>query len=201
MAGADRKAGSGPGKQSKGQLGNGQFGKGRSGNPKGRPRGGGGGPAPTASAFDILFEEHRTVSQDGGVQARPMEEVLQLRSYKDALAGNKMARREVIRMITARETALAAREVKARQVPITLKAAPHDPRNADAALLLLGIAARDLSRDPDDEGHPPLKLQTWAIQLALSRRRGGAALSQQDVTEIKRTAAEPDKIRWPRRIV
>jgi len=200
MAGADRKAGSGPGKESKGQLGNGQFGKGRSGNPKGRPRGGGG-PAPTASAFDILFEEHRTVSQDGGVQARPMEEVLQLRSYKDALAGNKMARREVIRMITARETALAAREVKARQVPITLKAAPHDPRNADAALLLLGIAARDLTRDPDDEGHLPLKLQTWAIQLALSRRRGGAALSQQDVTEIKRTAAEPDKIRWPRRIV
>ena len=176
----------------------GQFRKGESGNPKGRPRGRKkvGSASPT-SAFDILFEE-TTVTQSGIAAERPFEEVLQLRAYQDALAGNKLARREVIRMIIAREKALARANTKSRFPSIVQKTEGPDPRNADAALLLLGIAERNSARETIYSERPHLQLQSWAVQMALSRRRGGEALSERERAEITRCSTEPDKLHWPR---
>lgn len=177
----------------------GQFRKGASGNPNGRPRGRKGRvkAAAPVSAFDILFEA-TTVTQDGTAEARPFEEVLQLRTYQDALAGNKMARREVIRMILAREQALAKTRTKKVFPSVERKIEGPDPRNADQVMLLLGIATFNPDRPEDYEGHPHILLQTWATQMALSRRRGGKPLIDQDRAEIIRSTSGATGLHWPR---
>ena len=85
----------------------GRFQKGQSGNPKGRPRKQLALPDATRSAFEIVFEKRVTVSQGGVDQELSVEEALQLRTYQDALAGNRAARREVVKMIKKREKAIA----------------------------------------------------------------------------------------------
>ncbi len=67
-----------------------------------------------------------------------MEEALQRRTLKDALAGKRMAMREVIKWIKTREAWFAKNAPPARH-EIQLKSS-LDPDNADAALVLLGIA-------------------------------------------------------------
>ena len=66
----------------------GWFRKGRSGNPGGRPTA----LRPSqASAFDIVVEKTLTVAHHGGTREITMEEALQQRTYRDALAGKRMA--------------------------------------------------------------------------------------------------------------
>ena len=73
-----------------------------------------------------------------------------------------------------------------------------DPENADAALLILGIASRNPERQaPDFEGEQ-LLLEPWAVQAALSRRRGGKRLSEKEQAEIRRCSRDADSLRWPR---
>ena len=69
-----------------------EFQKGQSGNPRAadasKLR------CPTQpSAFEIVFEKRVTVTQGGIDQELSVEEALQLRTYHDALAGNRVARR------------------------------------------------------------------------------------------------------------
>ena len=115
----------------------GWFPKGRSGNLKGRPTTA---RVPNGSAFEVLVEKTLTVANRGGTTREiPVEEALQQRTYQDALAGKRMAMREVVKWIIKREAWLTKHEPKARQ-PILFITNP-DPDNADAALVLLGIAA------------------------------------------------------------
>jgi len=72
-----------------------------------------------------------------------MEEALQQRTFQDALAGNRMAQREVVKWIIKYEAWLAKHAPKAQEPVITRYISP-DPDNADTALVLLGIAARGL---------------------------------------------------------
>lgn len=81
----------------------GQFQKGHSGNPQGRPRKQSAPPDATRSAFEIVLEKRVTVTQAGVDQELSVQEALQLRTYRDALAGNRAARREVLKMIAKRE--------------------------------------------------------------------------------------------------
>ena len=60
--------------------------------------------------------------------------------------------------------------------PITRHISP-DPDNADAALLLLGIAARNPARADIGADRAQLLLEPWAAQAALRRRRGGNRLT------------------------
>ena len=138
-----------------------------------------------------------TVTQAGIDQELSVQEALQLRTYQDALAGNRAARREVMKMIAKRERVMADRGLQAqRTIPsVTLKMSP-DPRNADPAMRLLGIAAPDKSREERKPGS--LLLETWAVQAALRRRRGSKALTPEDVSEIKRCTRAPETLRWPR---
>jgi Family of unknown function (DUF5681) len=178
----------------------GQFQKGHSGNPKGRPRKQSALPDAIRSAFEIVLEKRVTVTQAGTDQELSVEEALQLRTYQDALAGNRAARREVLKMIAKREKAMADRGLRTqRTLPSVTRKISPDPRNADAAMCLLGIAAPNKSREEHDPD--AILLEPWAVQAALRRRRGGKALTMEDVSDIQRCTRAPETLRWPRRTI
>ena len=113
-----------------------------------------------------MFEKRVTVTQGGLDRELSVEEALQLRTYQDALAGNRAAQREVLKMIAKREKAMADRGLRIREQRdrSRCKIGP-DPRNADAAMCLLGIAAPNKSREEYDPG--AVLLEPWAVQAAL----------------------------------
>ena len=147
----------------------GRFQKGHSGNPKGRPRKQSALPDATRSAFEILFEKRVTVTQAGIDQELPVEEALQHRTYQDALAGNRAARREVLKMIAKREKAMADSGLRSqRTMPSATRKISPDPRNADAAMCLLGIAVPNKSREEYDPD--AILLESWAVEAAAPAR-------------------------------
>jgi hypothetical protein len=172
----------------------GWFSKGRSGNPGGRPTAS---PAPQSSAFDIVAEKTLTVAHHGIAREITVEEALQQRTYRDALAGKRMAQRDVLKWIAKREAWLMKHGPKASRPAITRHISP-DPDNADAALLLLGIAAPNPARAEFGKDRAQLLLEPWAVQAALRRRRGGHRLADRERDEIRRCTRDPDCLRWPR---
>ncbi len=175
-----------------------RFQKGKSGNPKGRPKKAK--PEKTGSAFDLIIDKRLTVTQGGVPREVTVDEALQHRTLKDAIAGNRSARREVLKMIAKREKALAARDKRTYR-SVDLLTEPVDPDNANAALLILGIACHNpwwVDRDDKDNEYERLLLEPWAVQAALSRRRGGSRLTDEDVREIKRCTRDAGALRWPR---
>jgi len=175
-------------------LNPGWFGKGRSGNPGGRPTAS---PAPQASAFQVLVEKTLTVTDSAGTREITVEEALQQQTYQRALAGVRMAVREVLKWIMKRDAWLAKNAPKASLPAITRHISP-DPDNADAALLLLGIAAPNPARAEFGNDRAQLLLEPWAAQAALHRRRGGQRLTDEERDEIRRCTRDPDSLRWPR---
>lgn len=171
-----------------------RFQKGESGNPRGRPKGK---KKPSGSVFDVILDRTLTVSQGGHPHEITVEEALQHQTLQEALNGSRSAQRELLKMIATREKTLSKKAASAPLVPPQTETSP-DPTNADQALLLLGIAARNPDRqDPgfDDE---QLLLEPWAVQLALSRRRGGKKLETREIEEIRRSTRNPDSLKWPR---
>ena len=84
----------------------GRFKKGRTGNPNGRPRK----VRPAeASAFQILVDRTLTVTQNGVPREMTVDEALQQRTLEAAIAGSRMAERTILKMITKREKARAAK--------------------------------------------------------------------------------------------
>ena len=79
-----------------------------------------------------------------------------------------MAIRAVLKMIERREIALAKRTPAPVQKPMSFRS-EHDPRNADEAMLLLGITVRDPNWTEPCEYGVRMKLATWAVQAGLSR--------------------------------
>ncbi len=172
----------------------GRFVKGRSGNPKGRPKTA---PEWRGSAFDVVIDRTLTVIRNGVPREITMEEALQHRTYQDAIAGKRMAAREVLKWIAKREAWLIKHAPKARVDMVAMKTSP-DPDNADDALQILGIAARDMTHYDHDFERVRLKLEPWVVQAALSRRRGATLLTERDVAEITRCTRDPECLRWPR---
>jgi hypothetical protein len=171
---------------------NGRFQKGQSGNPAGRPKK----RRPHVSAFDIIFDKRLTVSQNGVERELTVDEALQLRTYQAALKGSKMAMRAVLKMIEKREAALAKMSPSPapRGIPCRFEV---DPRNADDAMLLLGIAVRDPDWTEPCKYGVRLKLNTWAAQASISRP-GRKALGEQQLSEISRVTLAPEQLKWPR---
>lgn len=181
----------------------GRFRKGVSGNPKGRPRKQAGDTP--GSAFDIIVDRTLAITRGGVAREVTVEEALQHRTYQDALAGSRLAGREVMKMITRREAWLArhcgAHRTKSR---IKFLTSP-DPGNANPALLLLGIACQDPrwmnevsgaggSGDPYER----LLLEPWAVQAALDRRGRTKVFTKQEREDIDRcTRGAPETLRWP----
>jgi Family of unknown function (DUF5681) len=172
----------------------GWFPKGRSGNLKGRPASS---RASKASAFEVLVEKTLTVEGQGGTREITVEEALQQRTYQDALAGKRMAMREVVKWIIKREARLE-KDAPRSSRPVITHGIAHDPDNADAALLLLGIAAHNPERADIGADRAQLLIEPWAVQAALRRRRGGQRLTDQERSEIRRCTRDPNSLRWPR---
>jgi Family of unknown function (DUF5681) len=168
----------------------GWFAKGQSGNLGGRPRRSSRGAA--TSAFDILRDKTLTVTESGRTREISMEEALQRRTYQDAIAGKRMAMREVIKWIKTR-MAWFAKHRPPQDVQI--KTSP-DPDNADAALLLLGIAMRTPER-PDLREPSWLFLEPWAVQMALRRNRIAASLTEGNRAWIQRCTRDADTLVFP----
>jgi hypothetical protein len=108
-----------------------------------------------------------------------------------------MAQRKVLKWMVKREAWLAKHGPKAPRRAITCHMSP-DPDNADAAVLLLGIAAPNTARADIDADRVQLLLEPWAVQAALRRRRGGQSLADRERDEIRRCTRDPDCLRWPR---
>ena len=172
----------------------GWFRKGQSGNSNGRPTAS---RASQTSAFDIVMEKTLIVAHQGATREITVEEALRQRTYRDAVAGKRMAQREVLKWIMKREAWLAKHAPQAPQSKITRHISP-DPDNADAALLLLGIAAPNPARAEFGEDRAQLLLEPWAVQAALHRRRGGQRLTDDERDWIRRRTRDPDSLRWPR---
>lgn len=189
----------------------GRFVKGQSGNPKGRPR------KVTqprvkanTSAFDIILDRTVPVGQGGVRRELTLDEALMLKTYQEALAGGQRARRVILKQIRKRDEMRAklAPPASSTHPPIEIRAMPVPSRNADEALVLLGIASVDAERvarvatyttgeDDPSQGHPPLLLEPWAVQAALSRRRSGTALSGQEIAVITHCTRDAESLRWP----
>jgi len=170
----------------------GRWARGQSGNPAGRPKK----RRPHVSAFDIIFDKSLTVTQNGVEREMTVEEVLQLKTYQAALKGSRMAIRAVLKMIEKREVALAKRAPPPTPKPMGFRW-EHDPRNADNAMLLLGITVPDPTWSGPCKYGTRMNLATWAAQAGLSRP-GRRSLDEKQIDEIKRATLDPDQLKWPR---
>jgi Family of unknown function (DUF5681) len=169
----------------------GWFPKGRSGNPNGRPKDS---RVPKPSAFEVLMDKTLAVTdRGGGTRQITVEEALQQRTFQDALEGKRMAMRTVIEWIKKRQAWLAKHEPKA---PTPLRIS-YDPDNADAALVLLGVASPDPARADVRAERAQLLLEPWAVQAALGRRRGTRRLTEHELNTVRRIRRDADTGRWP----
>ena len=175
----------------------GRFVKGQSGNPGGRPRRSVKAAKAGPSAFDVIVDRALTITRAGVAREVTVEEALQHKTYQAALSGDWIAQRELLRMIAKREAALAkAREAPRPKVEVRTEAPP--PRNVDDALVILGIAREDASGQPFPDRFRHLLLEPWAVQRALSRRRGGTALAKWQIKKIMSSTTDAESLRWPR---
>lgn len=191
-----------------------RFRKGQSGNPNGRPRSANGSRSRVAretertSAFDLVIEKRLTLTQDGQPREVTIEEALQLKTYQDALAGKRLAQRAVLKMIVEREVALSQRRQRAATRSLAqparkpLQVMKKDPDNAFDAMLLLGIATEEVPPqgplEPDASGRRRrfLRLEPWAVQAAIDRRRR-SGLTEQEIRNVELCTRDADSLLWP----
>ncbi len=169
----------------------GRFVKGQSGNPSGRPKA----RRPNNSAFDIILDKMLHLVQGGVDRELTVDEVLQLKTYQAAIEGNRMAVRQVLKMIEKREAAL--RKLAPQEAP---KPRPFrfvsSTDSANEAMTLLGIICEDTGAWPSD-APPKLLVETWAAQAAISRpgRRRSDKPNKDTLHLFVKDYAE---LRWPR---
>lgn len=170
-----------------------RFRKGESGNPRGRPKKQ---KLATSSAFDVVIDKTLTISQSGVTREVTVEEALQHKTYQAAIAGDRTARREILKMIAKREKAMA--EKSPQPATVETKIRRDDPSNADEAMLILGIAQEDArwTEEARPGDRKRLLLEPWAVQAALSRR-SARKMTKRELDEARRCSHDDGKLRWP----
>ena len=163
-----------------------RFQLGQSGNPKGRPRKH---RRPNVSAFEIILDKTLTITQNGKAREATVEEALQQQTFKDALAGKRLAIRKVLAMIEKRERALEKKNPVPGRI-IELKQ-HYSTDNADEALRILGIA------EPEQSFPTRWKVHSWAAQAAISRP-GRKKFDNREVKNIRFFTFDPESLKWPR---
>lgn len=99
------------------------------------------------------------------------DEALQHKTCQDVIAGNRAARRQVLKMIVKREIAITERAPPVR--PVEVKVEPEDPTNANEARLILGIACQDPRWVDEQSGkYKRLLIEPWAVKAALHEKSG-----------------------------
>ncbi|WP_339635856.1 DUF5681 domain-containing protein [uncultured Sneathiella sp.] len=173
----------------------GRFKPGQSGNPKGRPKSKV--EHRSVSAINVIMDKTVTVNRNGKLKEIKVEEALQQRTFQDALDGNRMAQREILKWIVKRDKYLAAENRKKSPKAVALKYT-GDPSNADDALLLLKVTALDPRRQDFKSDRPQMLLEPWAVQMAMGKRRGVKKLTEKQTLEIQRCTRDSDSLKWPR---
>jgi hypothetical protein len=178
-----------------GSTSGGRFKPGKSGNLKGRPKKV---VEPRATAFDVVIDRTLTITRNGQAREVTMEEALQHRTYQDAIAGKRMAQREVLKWIRKREAWFQEHRAMKASHQIEVKQSP-DPENAIDALLILGIATKDddVSKYGTNDEYRRALLEPWAVQAALDRRRSAEPLTEKDRADILRCTRDQSSLRWP----
>ena len=108
--------------------------------------------------------------------------------------GNLVCAIRPMKMIEKRHAARIKKNGAIPRHPDIQSRIEFDPRNADAVLLLLGIATSEKFDTVDS-----LKLNLWAVQAALSRWRSRPKPKADEVSSIRSGTRDSDKLRWPRR--
>jgi Family of unknown function (DUF5681) len=141
-----------------------------------------------------VIDRTLTIIQGDKPREVTVEEALQHKTYQDAIAGDRAARREVLKMIAKREKALAAKAPLAK--PVEARIEGTDPESADEAMLILGICRQDPRRAEVADERKRLLLEPWAVEVALARR-AARKLNKQDIDEAKRCTHAAGTVRWP----
>ena len=166
-----------------------RFKKGQSGNPKGRPRKGHEQESNRFS-YDVILDKRIATTANGKVEDLSLEEAIEQRLLKDALDGNVLAARKILKMIEKREAAI--NKAKARQSSNTSIELHHSSDNAKRALLILKIAR------PDERvGGCRWNIETWAAQAALSRP-GRRKFTKRQKENIEFFTRDPHTLHWPK---
>ena len=173
----------------------GRFRKGQSGNLKGRPKSKV--ATSTSSAIEVILDKTLIVNRNGKPREISVEEALQQHTLQQALEGNRSAQREVLKWIIKRDKYHAAENQRNSPNAVTVRYS-YCPDNANEALLLLKVAAPNPKYEDNDKAIEHLLLEPWAVQAALTRRRGGKKLDKKEVEAIRQCIHDPDSLRWPK---
>ena len=152
--------------------------------------------APAASAFDIVIDKTLTVTQGGVPREVTVEEALQQRTYQEAIAGSRPARREVLKMIAKRESIWPGSTARSRSdVRVPHRAGPRQRRGGAAD-------PRRIAGDPrgDAPGFDDLQL---LLEPGRCRPRfAAAAVASRSPTRAgfrdRALHARSGSLRWPR---
>ena len=165
-------------------------------NPKGRPRKDQ--KASLMPSFDVILNRSIPIHNDGIERQAPAEEALLHKTLLKAFDGDKAAIREICKLIVKREEFYAKWQESQDEGSTQQIVDKYAPKNADKAMMLLDIARPDPKYQNSRYSGDHLLLEPWAVQMALSRRRGGRRLTEQQVTTIKKETRDPDALHWPR---
>lgn len=133
----------------------GRFAPGYSGNGRGRPK-----KPRQASPFEILLDKRMIVTQGGQEREMSVDEALLWKTFQEALAGNTMARRVVLKKIEKRDKAILAKQPQPGTDVEVLEESPCQEFDYEV-LEILGIARRDALDHWQLEG--------WAAELGAKR--------------------------------
>ncbi len=99
-------------------------------------------------------------------------------------------------MIAKSEKAIAEKAPPPSSIEVHME--PEDPRNADEALLILGIARYDprWTEQSAPSKRERLLLEPWAVKAALDRR-AGSKLTKHELDEARRCADDAETVHWP----
>ena len=176
----------------------GKFTKGISGNPGGRP------PKPKnrVSPYDIVVARQFILTQDGLPRHMTAEEALQRKTFEQAMAGKRIAIRQVLKMISARDSALKKEFKSSLRSNLKIETLPSESINP--ALALLDIIRPDDRWDEVEMRQAGWVLSTWAVQAALNRRGSVRKLNKVDAVKmingIKHFTLNSQSLVWPRRL-
>jgi hypothetical protein len=168
-----------------------RFKRGQSGNPKGRPRK----PKPPASSPFAILDELLTVHELGSVGELPLEDAMLIKTYQLAITGSRRAGKKIVKMILEREKLrFKSRALRSSRITSQIE---KDPENALEALEILDIASRRANTNDGHSRDGRLRLERWAVEVAL-RRRNFDELSSSDIQSIRGWTRDGDAVKWPR---